>query len=98
MITILKKGDLIDDRYLRLVDTPEVRAIVSAIAEKRNHELRSNGFSKDKEIRATGSIPREIYFHPAFRHIFHPGDSREEAENTKRFLNERPAFRLVGRL
>lgn len=96
-LTVLARKDVVEDRYLRLVDTPEVRTIIGLIQTKKNHLMKNrSGMSNDGEMRAIGSIPREIYFHPAFRHIFHSKDTEKNEEMKRRFLNERSAFRLVS--
>ena len=96
-LTVLARKDVVDDRYLRLVDTQEVRTTIGLIQTKKNHMMKNrSGMSDDGEMRAIGSIPREIYFHPAFRHIFHSKDPDKNEEMKRRFLNERSAFRLVS--
>lgn len=95
MITVLRKADVVENRYLRLCDTEDVRAVLALIKEKKTMLRNRHGESKDEGIRALGDIPREIYFHPALRRIFHNKDPEKGAELKKRFLNERTAFRLV---
>lgn len=95
MITIIAKKDLVDDKYLRLCDTPEVRSVIRECADKRL----SNGkaLSKDKGIGAMADIPASVYWNPALRHIFRNPDPIERMKLTKRFLEERSAFKTTTR-
>ena|SRR3990167_1223480 len=96
MLTVITRRDVVDDRYLRMVDTPEVRAVMALIREEETM-MRTGGFSKDKEIQRTASYPTQVYNHPALRHIFHNPDPEASKELRKRFLQQCSAFRQKAR-
>jgi len=95
MITLIAKKDLVDDRYLRICDTKEVRDVVRDCKDKRL----SNGkaLSKDKGVGAMADIPATIYWNPAFKHIFRNPDPIERMKLTRKFLEERSAFKTTTR-
>ena len=95
MITIIAKKDLVDDRYLRICDTPEVRSVVRECQTKRL--TNGKALSKDKGFGAVSDIPANIYWHPAFRHIFRNPDPRERDRLTRKFVEERSAFKTTTR-
>jgi len=99
MITNLKRGDIVDEKYLNQCDTSEVRAVLAECAEQRSVNRSFNrGFSKDKEMRKLGDIPTLIYNHPMFRHIFHNDDPDEGERNRRAFLRTHNKFLCVDKI
>ena len=99
MITILQKSDILDERYLRVCDTQEVRQVMKDCAEKRS-ESRSwrNGYSKNKNMRMIGDIPQFIYAHPKFRRIFNNPDPIEGQKLRREFLRKYSKFACVDKV
>jgi hypothetical protein len=95
MITILSKKELVEDKYLRICDTDEVRAVIADCAIQRL--TNGKAMSKNKNIGAAGDIPSEVYWNPHLRYIFHNPDPKERERLTRRFLEERSAFKTTTR-
>ena len=89
MITILKKDELPDDRYLRMCDPDEVRIMMKSTAEKRSaNRIGNRGWSKNKNMRSQADFAPSLYWNPAYWRVFHNPD-REEGNRLKKLFIEK---------
>lgn len=99
MLTILKKSDVIDERYLKECDMKEVDAVLKSTAEQRlENRIFGRGYSKNRNMRTLGDIPATIYWHPKFRHIFHNPDPKEGQRLRREFLKKFSKFMTVDKM